>query len=247
MKFIDTHIHLQDYKTRYATDIINESEKVGVEKFICVGTSPQDWERVEKLYQEYPQKIIPAFGLHPWYLEEQDEEWAEQLDAILERNPKAWVGECGLDGAKGREIKKQEEYFIKQIEIANRRQRPLIIHAVKCQHDMENLLTQLPKKSIFHSYNGRMEMLKKIISYGFYVSFSFSILKNKECQEIVKSIPDKRILIETDGPYQSPIKGTETYPKQLSELAEMLADIRKADRENFIKLIYQNSKDLINE
>ena len=90
-------------------------------------------------------------------------------------------------------------------------------------------------------------MLKKVISHDFYISFSFSILKNKECQEIVKIVPDNRILIETDGPYQSPIKGTETYPKQLRELAEKLADIRKADREKFIMQVYQNSKDLINE
>ena len=75
MKFIDTHIHLQDYKTRYATDIINESEKIGVEKFICVGTSPQDWDKVAELSRQGDGRIIPAFGLHPWYIEQGGWDW----------------------------------------------------------------------------------------------------------------------------------------------------------------------------
>ena len=63
MQFIDTHIHLQDYKQKCATDIIEEMSKFGVQKLLCVSATEEDWEKVAILAQNNPQKIIPAFGL----------------------------------------------------------------------------------------------------------------------------------------------------------------------------------------
>ncbi|MBP3515813.1 MAG: TatD family hydrolase, partial [Alphaproteobacteria bacterium] len=92
MKFIDTHIHLQDYKSKSATKIIEESLAAGVEKFICASTSENDWDSVAALYERFPDRVIPAFGLHPWSVCKALPGWEQRLAARLEQYPSALVG-----------------------------------------------------------------------------------------------------------------------------------------------------------
>lgn len=246
MKFIDTHIHLQDYNIKYTTDIIETAQAKGVEKFICVGTSPEDWEKVAAQAERRPEKVIPAFGLHPWHTAKAPENWAEILEAYLQKYPGALVGECGLDGYKNQSPEPQNAIFQKQLNLAAQYNRPVLIHAVKCQDDLEKYWKKLPPRCVFHSYNGKREVLKKILASGAYVSFSFSVLQNRDCEELVKMVPDDKILIETDGPYQSPVPHTETLPEQLPELALILASLREESECRFAEQTYRNSERLIN-
>ena len=61
MKIIEPHIHMQDNNIKYTTDIIETAQAKGVEKFICVGTSPEDWEKVAAQAECRPEKVFPAF------------------------------------------------------------------------------------------------------------------------------------------------------------------------------------------
>ncbi len=245
MKFIDTHIHLQDYKQTYATQIIRRAMEKGVEKFVCAGTSPADWESVEKLCLDFPDIIIPAFGIHPWYAAEAPAGWKRQLENLLEKYPEACVGECGLDGAGKRETVPQLPVFEYQTELARRHNRPLLLHAVKCQNELNNWWKKLPPRTVFHSYNGRREVLKQIVSAGAYVSFSFSILSNRDGEELLKMVPSDKILLETDGPYQSPLPDEETKPERLPELALFLAGLRNEDEKAFAARTYRNSLEFL--
>lgn len=67
MQFIDTHIHLQDYKTKSAPQIIAGARAAGVEKFVCAAVTEEDWPEVAALAEAYPEVVVPAYGLHPWY------------------------------------------------------------------------------------------------------------------------------------------------------------------------------------
>ena len=67
MQFIDTHIHLQDYKTKSAPQIIAGARAAGVEKFVCAAVTEKDWPEVAALAEAYPEVVVPAYGLHPWY------------------------------------------------------------------------------------------------------------------------------------------------------------------------------------
>ena len=89
---------------------------------------------------------------------------------------------------------------------------------------------------MFHSYSGKEEFLKKILSKGGYVSFSPSILKNKSRFELIKMMPKDKILIETDAPFQGGIEA-------LFDIARTISEIRAEDMNN---RLYRNAKEFLN-
>lgn len=244
MQFIDTHIHLQDYKTKNAPQIILGAASVGVEKFICASTSEGDWKAVAALADKYPEQIVPAFGLHPWYLDKLEPDWEVRLENLLKKYPAALVGESGLDRLKDPHAEPQMSVFRIHMELAHCLQRPLIIHAVKVQELLEDCWALLPECFVFHSYNGKAELLKKIIKAGGYVSFSQSILRNPARGEVLRLVPVDKLLVETDGPYQG-IGGQESCPAQLPQLLKEIAVLRQQDEQELAAVVYQNSQRFI--
>ena len=129
--------------------------------------------------------------------------------------------------------------------MAEELKRPLIIHAVKAQEWLENYWDMLPAKFVFHSYNGKREVLKKILKAGGYVSFSASILRNTDKEELVNMVPADKLLLETDGPYQGPDKNAEVTPAYIPRLAEKIAGWRGENLPDFAARVYQNSLEFI--
>lgn len=226
-RYIDTHIHLVDFTTKYILDNIA----------ICPAIIEDDWEKIVQLYQKNPNLIVPAFGLHPWYINKASNNWQQHLETLLQTYPNACVGETGLDRHKNPEAEPQNKIFKIHIELAKKYHRPLLIHAVKCTEWLDDYWPILPPRFVFHSYNARRELLKKIINTGGYVSFSASIIANREKDKILRAVPINRMLLETDGPYQ---KGN------IAETALEIAKIINMDINDFAKQIYKNSQDFIN-
>ena len=236
MKFFDTHIHFADIKdSKYS---IEKLISQGINKFIAVSILEKDWEQISNLYQQYPNNIVPAFGLHPWYIRDAKPGWEERLEAILLKHPEALVGETGLDRHKDHEFEPQNSFFKTHIELAKKLSRPLIIHAVKSQDWLENYWKILPAKFVFHSYNNRRELMKKILSHGGYISFSQAMLQNRERGKIAVFPPSNRLMIETDAPYQD-------LAENLINTAKDLAAIRKENLEDFAANTYQTAQEFI--
>lgn len=245
MEFIDLHIHLQDYKLNFATDIVKKAQKSGLKKMVCAGTSPDDWEQVAAWAREYPQTIVPAFGLHPWQVTKENSGWEEKLRGFLSAFPGSLVGETGLDGLKP-DINLQRADFGRHLELAAELKRPLIIHAVRAWHLFNDVWPRLPEKFMFHSFNARPEQLREIIRRGGYVSFNASILRNRDFETIAAAVPADRILLESDGPYQPPVKGEVSTPFFIPLLLRRLAAARGCDEEELAQSVFHNSQEFIN-
>lgn len=241
IQFMDSHIHLQDYNANNTTEIIQAAEACGVDKFIAVSSTEGQWADVLKLAQSYPHQIIPALGIHPWYIGQICDGWEKRLENLLLQNPQALVGECGLDRIKNPEFAPQREIFSIQLELARKYQRSLLIHAVKAAEWLEDFWKFLPERSVFHAFGGRMDMLKKLLNHGGYAAFGFAIFKNRDAQQILRYVPADRILFETDAPYMSPVKGQPNLPQYLPEIAAEIAKIRGEDLETLAAQVYQNS------
>lgn len=244
MKFIDTHIHLQDYKSSSAPQIIAVAQECGVRGFVCLSARESDWTKVLELSNVYPE-VVPALGLHPWYARQVSEKWSVTLERLLVQNPRAQVGEAGLDRIKDNELSPQAEVFQTQIDLAKKYNRVLLIHAVKAAEWLPRFWPLLNgARFVFHSFTGARDLVKPIVEAGGYISFSQSILKIKNAAEIVRAIPQNRLLLETDGPYQSLKKDEESSPCFLPQLAEKIAAFRGENVTEFAAAVYQNSKDL---
>lgn len=244
MYYLDSHIHLQDYKTQEVKNVVNNAARNDVTHFINASAHPSDWNTVQNLAENYPQ-IIPAYGVHPWYVNDTFENWADKLENLLQKNPLAMVGECGIDRLKNPDTNRQIQILQTHIEIANKYNRPLIIHAVKADTEFAELFSVLPKHSVFHSFTGSAEWGREIQKHGFFIGINFSVLRKKNVAEILLGISLNRVLLETDGPYQNNVKGEETLPQNLPILAQKIVELTGIDLSEFSDILNRNQQEFL--
>lgn len=244
--YVDSHIHLQDYKTQDIKNVVTNAAKNGVTHFINLSAHPTDWNEVAKLADLYPE-VIPAFGVHPWHINEVFEDWKQMLEYMLNKYPTAFVGECGIDRLKNPDISSQKAVLNFHIELANKYHRPLIIHSVKADNKMTSLFDTLPKRTIFHSFTGSAEWGRQIQSRGFFIGLNFSILRKKNAAEILRSLNLRQILLETDGPYQNIERGSETLPQNLPDLAQKIAALLQMPTVELEEFIVENQNVFLGE
>jgi len=206
------------------------------------------------------------------------EEFDENYYLELAKNEKVVaIGECGLDyaafvreqserlqkrasaeaesegGLKQKIIEeKQKEVFVKHIKLANKVNKPLIIHCRDAHEDLINILTAnselliANRAGVMHFFTGSLEQAKKYIDLGFYISFSGVITFADAYDDIVKNLPLDRILIETDAPYvaPTPYRGKRNEPSYVIEVVKKIAEIKGISLEEISKKTFQNSKDI---
>ena len=235
----DAHNHLQDIRFNgMRSGIIEDMLKVGITRCVVNGTSPQDWSAVAHLATVHPDIIIPSFGLHPWHLDatQTAPDWLEKLKALLETNPHAGIGECGLDrGMENFDIELQIKTFSSQLRLATDLNRPLSIHCVRAWGLLIEILesTPLPTRGfLLHSYGGSAELIPHLVKLGAYFSFSGSILHQhkQKARDTFAQVPADRLLIETDAPNMRPPENSLTHPlpERLNHPANLPAIQRQA-------------------
>lgn len=225
MQFIDSHIHLQAYNIKDTPQIISNLGDMGFVKLVCPSTSVQDWEDVKQLADSYPQVIYPAYGLHPWYIDDDSSEWADMLYLKLISDGNAWVGECGLDRYKNPIFEMQRDVFATHIAFAKELSRPLIVHAVKANQWLEEFWKELGSaRFVIHSFSGDVGFLRRVIKFGGYISFSPSILRSKNFDDLLVEVPINKIMLESDAPYQGKSSDIRTMIDLISKSRQMSSE-----------------------
>lgn len=143
-----------------------------------------------------------AAGLHPWrlYIKTVKLEW-ESLRVNSGKPNVLAIGECGLDKVCKTDWKLQEEWFARQIELANLVNKPLIIHCVRA---FEEVLLMLKKSKvnvpvIFHGFNKSAELARKILAEGYYLSFGKHLIDNSSVRKVFAVTPADKLFLETDA------------------------------------------------
>ena len=233
MEFTDSHHHLQDYKTKNAQQILETLRKNNFIKVVNVSSKPDEWNTIAEIATQNPKTVIPAFGLHPWFIKEASANWIQKLKEMLIKFPYAQIGECGLDRLKAPAWEGQLDVFEQQIELARSFQRPLNIHLLKAENDFHSFWHKMPQKFMFHSFSASTAFLKKALDNGAYISVSATVLKRKNAAEIICFTPLNRLLTETDAPYQANCS-------DMKILIEEISKQRKLSPEEIAKNIFQN-------
>ena len=158
---------------------------------------------ITNLYNHFEQVVaggIYSAGLHPWYLNETT--WVEEMKALEQfsnnKNVLA-IGECGLDKICTTGFLLQQHVFAAQIGLANKINKPLIIHCVKAYEEVVQQLQQNNNRVpvIFHGFNKNKILAQQLIHKGFYLSFG-KALQQPAMQELIKILPADKIFLETD-------------------------------------------------
>ena len=211
----DAHAHLQDPRLSGVFDELTRRAKaVQVTGVCCCGTTPDDWRATEEVAKRtLPFVVVPAFGVHPWYVRFLPKNWREQLERYLDRNPVAVIGEIGLDGVMDDvPLPLQEDVFVWQLELAERTRRPIVLHGARAWGRLVELLKPYARRIpgfVAHGFGGSAEILRQILNMGGYVSFAGTVCNTNatKVRTAVKEVPDSQILIETDAPDLFPTGG----------------------------------------
>ncbi len=227
MRLFDAHNHLQD--ERFAgrqDDLVALCRSIGVARMVVNGSAESDWGAVAELGRRHPDLVIPAFGLHPWYVHERTAGWRDQLERHLDTMPEAVIGEIGMDrwildcppAARAgispelathqvAPLAEQELVFGEQMRIAAERNRPASLHCLQAWGRLEEQLRTGPKPAcgfLLHSYGGPAEMVKSLAGLGAYFGFPGYFLHERKARqrEAFRMVPEDRLLVETDAPDQ---------------------------------------------
>ena len=251
MEFFDSHSHYNDEKyDEDRKELLKTIYEEGITKTVCIGYNLEKSKMALKIANENDY-IYATCGISPNDIEDFTEENLKQIEEIAKSEKIVAIGEIGLDYYWNKENKeKQKELFIKQIEIANRIGKPIIIHTREAVMDTIKILKQHPvkEKGIFHCCPLNPELIKEGVKLGFYISFSGNItFKNAKPERAILEVPDEKLLIETDCPYLTPepFRGKRNDSSKVKFVAEKLAEIKNKSLEEIAQITYKNAEKVL--
>ena len=253
MEFLDSHVHLDDEAFEEDREqVIAEIKKAGITKVISAGYSLEGSKKAIELSKKYD-FIYATCGISPNDIPQTEEElWKvlEQIESLAQNNDKVLaIGEIGLDYHWNKEnILLQKLAFETQIKMANKLEKPIVIHTREAVMDTLTILkkNKVEKKGVFHCCPLNRELVKEALHLGFYISFAGPItFKNsKNANEIIQMVPLDRILIETDSPYLSPepFRGKRNDSRNVKLVAQKIADVKNISLEEVADFAFVNTK-----
>lgn len=208
---IDSHCHL-DFpkfnKDREAT--IQRARNVGVDQMINSGVDPKTNISTLELAQKHDY-IHATLGFSPHLSPESTDEQVQSMLSFIEDHVTdiVGIGEAGLDYhyfTSNTERDRQIEVFKQVIELADKYNKPLVIHGREAE-DIALRLSGHLDKVVFHCYGGNLETMRNIVDAGHFISVPTLVCFSEHHREIAKEVPLEHMLLETDSPYLSPRKG----------------------------------------
>lgn len=245
---IDSHAHLDS--DRYhgeLPEILKRAYDAGIGAVLAIGIGegPAEMQQALEICREFNGKpglprLYASAGIYPHSTGEADEAALAKLDMLLGEPEVIGCGEIGLDYYhEGAAHDVQKTAFIRQMEIAAGRKRPIIIHCRpkdgdnQCWDDTLDLLNShwapTGVGGILHCFSGEWEHAARAMEFGFLISFAGHLTypKAQALRDVAARVPMDRLLVETDAPYLAPIpnRGQRNEPAWVAHTAAMLAGL----------------------
>lgn len=192
--------------------VLQRAWDAGLEKIIITGGSLEDSRAALELARTHP-ALYSTVGCHPTKCEEVEASgdppnYFEALKSLASsaKGKVVAVGECGLDYDRLHFCSKETQlkYFEAQLEMAKGLGLPLFLHCRAASSDLVPLLAKHSNRlhgGVVHSFDGSQEEAEEIVSLGYYIGLNGCSLKTQANLEAVRTIPQDRLLLETDAPW----------------------------------------------
>ena len=245
MGWIYSHCHIIDEAFSDDFDeIIKRIEENNIERCMIVCCYDHEYDKAIALAKK-DSRFDVAVGIHPSDVKKlNDDIWNKFIEYSNNPYVKA-IGEIGLDYYWDKDNKDdQKDIFIKQIEIANKLNKPILVHSRDAMQDTFDIMKKYPAKGVMHCYSGSREMAKEFMKLGYYLSLGGPVTyKNaNEPKEVAKIIDDDKILIETDCPYLTPVpfRGKRNEPSYVIYTGKYISELRNVDEDVFKDQLVNN-------
>ena len=239
MPYIDTHVHLDEDQFDHDRDeVIARSRQAGIEALVCVGITAASSEATLRLARAHDD-LYAAVGVQPNYCGEAAPGDWDRIVALAADPRAVAVGETGLDHHWDfTPPAVQEDYFDRHLRLAQQHDLPVVVHCRECEAEVTAMLREAaergPLRGVLHAFGGTPQMAAECLEMGLAISFAGTVTyKNKKFKPLrglAATIPDDRLLIETDSPYlvPEPLRGKQkrNEPALLVHTARALAELR---------------------
>jgi len=252
--YYDAHNHLHDTRLApWRADLLAMLPRLGIRGAVVNGTRESDWPAVAELCEANPW-LRPAFGLHPWYIAQRSDGWERTLLQFLDRFPQATPGETGLDcWIEGHDPADQQRVFIRQLEIARERNAAITVHCLRAHEPLRQVLQKHAPPArgfLLHAWSGPAHLTNFLLDRGAHFSFPLYFMhERKEApRELFRTLPENRILVETDAPDLTPpvewnahpLGAGLNHPANLVRTYEALAALRGVTVEELTPAVAAN-------
>ena len=258
----DTHCHLN--LPEFNTDlnqVIRSAKENGVEKILVPGIDLQTSRRAVEISKQHPGLVFAAVGIHPNYSTENDESFLEKFELLLTDPAVVAVGEIGLDFYREYSPKPvQINTFNLMLNLAEKYNKPICVHHRECDEVILSILDQwyaglvisksdlLNRAGVFHSYGGSETIYQWANSHQFYYGISGFVTYKKAdlLREKLLDLETKKLLIETDAPYLTPVphRGKRNEPAHVKFITEEISRVLGINNSIFSDISTLNSETL---
>lgn len=240
MRLFDTHAHL--HFPDFADDlnaVLDRARAAGVRGMVTIGTDRETNRAVVALARRLPD-VWATVGIHPHDAGEASEADFDEMERLARDEPKVvGFGEMGLDFFRNLSPPDaQRRVFRRQIDIARRARKPLVIH---CRDAHAETLAIVSEEragevgGVMHCFSGGVEIARRCLDFGLFISLAGPVTyKNaRALPEVARFVPEDRLVVETDCPYlpPTPHRGQRNEPAYVALTAEHVAGLRGADPE----------------
>lgn len=238
---IDTHCHLsyEDY------DNLEETIKSMDGFMIASGCDDKTNKEVLELVRKYD-NVYGTLGIHPEEIDKITDNSFKLIENNL-NNPKiVAIGEIGLDYYWVKDNKeKQIEFFEYQLKLAEKYNKPIVVHSRDSIQDTYDILKKYKLKGTIHCFSSSLEMAKEFIKLGYKIGVGgvVTFKNSSKLREIVKELDLKDILIETDSPYLSPepFRGKKNNPSNVYYVAKKISDLKNINVNKVLDVVNSNA------
>ncbi|KXB44622.1 hypothetical protein HMPREF3188_01185 [Tissierellia bacterium KA00581] len=251
MKIVDSHSHIDDEKFDIdREEVISLFDENKIDFIVDPASDVKSSEKIVEIVKKFS-RVYGAVGIHPHEVEDITDDDLKKIYNLSFSNKIVAIGEIGLDYYYDNSPReKQKEIFRKQLEIAKKRNLPVIIHTREAMQDTFDILSEFKGDitGVMHCYTGSFEMAEKFINLGFYISISGVVtFKNAtNVREMAKKIKLDNLLIETDSPYLTPEpnRGKRNESKFVWLVAQKLSELKNIEINNLIYNTNSNARNL---
>jgi TatD DNase family protein len=251
---IDSHAHLADAAFHNeSADAVSRAHAAGVEGIVCIGESLASATHARAIAEAQRDVVWWTAGIHPHDAASFD--GARDLAAIREHIDAGAVavGECGLDYHYDHSPREQQRHtFSEQIGLAKELGRPLVVHTREAEDDTRAMVSGAGREGIvgvMHCFTGSHALARTALDAGWYISFAGIItFKRWTDDELLRLVPDDRLLVETDAPYLAPVphRGKRNEPAYLPLTIARLATTRGTTAQRVAEQTAANARQLFN-
>ncbi|MGH7624603.1 MAG: TatD family hydrolase [Gemmatimonadaceae bacterium] len=252
LSYIDSHAHLADAAFDGVRDaVVARARAAGAAAVVCIGESLTAAEHARTLASAHPDFVAWTSGVHP-----HDAAGFHDADAIpairvhLEAGAVA-VGECGLDYHYDHAPRaSQLVAFRAQLALAVAHNRPVIVHTRDAEDDTRALVEEFGRagaRGVMHCFTGSAALARTALDAGWFISFSGIVtFRSWDRDDVVRLVPDERILVESDAPYLAPVphRGKRNEPAYVALTVAHLAERRATTPERLGAAAERNARSL---